>query len=369
MGDRLQSLDFARGLALVLMVVSHGIRLGADPLLLRHTGPLSLMGGILILTKLATPLFVLVSGFALCHVFILRRPFDLRATSVRLFRRSVLVFVAYRACVLFESIALSWSGRTAPRLVLAGAPSAPSSAWPDWLVHWWRSWGDSWSEILAFYAVIFLVAPILLWIRGRLGAGFMAAIAALVFGASLALPPFLGSAGLTAFLVGSKQSSFVPVLVYLPVFLIGMSLADAHSWCGVKRWPPVAFALLVSGALCVAVLVRGDWHRFLFLIQTDAWKYPPELPFRLFSLAMALVALGLAFALTQRAAGAVALPGRYPLFVFVFHYAALFLGLDALWGLRGRLNGSDPLLLGVGLTACVWAAVYLRQHLGKSLSG
>ena len=338
MSERFQALDAARGLALSLMMLSHSMRLLSDRLFFLQQGPLTVFGMTLIVSKLATPLFVLVSGVAVCHVYVHRRPFVLRRALPRLWRRALLIFAAYRLCAFFELV------------------SAPGKE----LTEWWPPNGNSWSEILSFYTVVFLAAPFVMWFRFRFGAVAMACVAIAALIGSLLVQPRGPTSTAGAFLFGGTGSYFVPLLAYFPLFLVGIVLEDLRVALPAVGPPGrhgmAALALVTLAVLIAGMLTLPDWHRFLLLIQMDQLKYPPQLPYRLFSFGLAIIALGTVFSCPiPLLARPLAVIGVNPLLVFVAHFAVLFLVLDRTLGLRGGLQGPWPLAIGWGMVLGVGA--------------
>lgn len=313
---RWRNLDRARGLALVLMIGSHTMRTLVD----RQEMTTALQAPswtwlAMLISKAATPLFLLCFGLSLG----LRSP-----SATALLGRAALVWVCYKALLALE-------------VVLAGGS----------LQQLGQALGGQMlsrhGEILRFYALFLLLAPLLLKLwprlspRARVLLTVLPWLLAQVLG-SVVWPPkatawvwtWLGSAGINTF----------PVLPWMPLVLLGLLL----------RSPPPRRVSL--GLACLAFasflgLVSDDPSEALQSIVTQRWKRPPQLAYLCFSTALALVALGVvspAHPIGPQAAGLHPLEvlGRRPLLVFNVHFPLLFalqrlrpepLEIDRCWGL------------------------------------
>lgn len=363
---RWRNLDRARGLALVLMICSHSMRTLVD----RQEMTIALQAHgwtwlAMLLSKAATPLFLLCFGISLS----LRSP-----SATALWGRAALVWVCYKTLLALEIVL---AGGSLQQLGQALSGQVLSQH----------------GEILRFYALFLLIAPLLLKLWPRLTPRARALLTPLPWLlsqvlAGIAWPPaatawvwtWLGSAGINTF----------PILPWMPLVLLGLLL----------RSPPPRRVSLGLASLALAAflgLASDDLSESLQAIVTQRWKRPPQLAYLCFTTALALLSLAIvspADPAGPRAGGLHPLEvlGRRPLLVFNVHFPLLFalqhwrpepLELDRCWGMSWlivmvclavnlaldslRLPPSRParwvVWLAVGSLACsCWDELHLRSY-------
>ncbi len=280
---RYRAVDAARGIALVLMIFIHGMRLSST-LSRTNVKDWSLDWDLWVLSKAATPLFFLCFGMALTFQPPARKHLWIRALQV---------FLSAQALLALE---------------LAFAPPAPDPM-------------GQWSTILQFYWIALLLAPF--WLRLWTGCSYPFR-AALVLALLLltAWPPTGLPLMPQLLLFGQPERVSFPFIPWMPVVLLGVTLGE--------RLPHLQAKEVVAAAvLCVVA--------FLFTLHEEPRtfffedKYPPRLTYILWTTAYALALLAAALALygSERQAPSRTNPlevlGRHSLLAFNLHLGLMFL--------------------------------------------
>lgn len=334
---RYRAIDTARGLALGIMVMSHAYRLMAGSVGFRQVDEPVWQLSLLIAN--ATPsLFFLCFGAMLGVIYTdKRRSYDLRSHGWALFKRGVLVFVTYKLLVVLE---LRARGAPGPR-VLAGLLYRTLAAWV---------------EVLDFYAVVLLLSPLLIWLWRRLPSAvkLLTPVAlAWAFVTIQATPwPYEWSVQ-QALLVGRLPFNTFPILPYLIPTILGLLIGENLKTLSADagRWPVVG--LCFAAALTLVVVwwasPEGGDRAGLIGIVSHKLKHPPRLSYLAFTTATALVLLGGCVATQglRLEAPSIKNPlevlGRQSLFVFNFHYVAIFGVGGLMLGWIARLAGGQAL--------------------------
>ncbi|MEK9137912.1 MAG: heparan-alpha-glucosaminide N-acetyltransferase domain-containing protein, partial [Bacteroidota bacterium] len=208
---RFRALDGARGVALVLLVFSHGMQLFPSweaMSSLEHR----LVDSILFLTKVSTPLFVWVFGMTMAYVYFdqLENADRFQRLKWRVWRRALYVFVVHQFLVI----------------VIDTYERAPIEQIISRLLYQRLGY---WIEVLNFYLVILLITPWVLrwWRRAPLWLRFV-------------IVPALYSLGFILSNVHVHQTIFVwkdvitghpgsdtfPVLQFSSFYLVGLSFGE-----------------------------------------------------------------------------------------------------------------------------------------------
>ncbi len=280
---RVRILDCARGIALLLMLVSHAMQLfpgGAQ-----HDAWLQ-VSAILLLTKAATPLFVLVFGMTMVFVHYgrLSTPDGFSVVRQRMWRRALFAFLSFELLVI----------------VVETTENTPFPAIVERMLY---VRPGNWIEVLNFYIVVLLIGPWLLrWWRGASIAPRVLIIPTLYgLGALLAeipVSPYLFE--LKNILVGYQQLNThigldaFPVLQLSSFFLAGLIIGEylfKQPQQESNRFRTLFWftGLFIVAGLMTSFIVTGDTVREYFgNMATDRYRFPPRLPYVLFALSCAL---------------------------------------------------------------------------------
>jgi hypothetical protein len=345
---RIRAVDFARGLAVCLMILSHGVN-----------GMLSFEqipdAGMLLhaLTKFASSLFILVFGIALAVAFVptVQRD-DWPRRRLKLVLTGLVVLFWYKVLTVVEMAQSHPPAEIVDALLYRGFPS--------------------YVEILGFYAIALLWIPFVLplWARMPLAARLASPVLmALASWWLLENFDFFGSHTLQALLVEHEDYYTWGQLSRGPLVLAGLVIGGllrdvyAHHRTRLK----FAAALAGAGVLCLtlfAAMAAPALTQELMAIARNAGKHPPELLFMLFSIGGALLLLAAAFAggeTLARIAAPVTLIGSAALQAFVFHIVVVFVVFRFLLGYVDSTTYSHALTLTLALIAATAAWIALTR--------
>ena len=350
---RVQAIDFARGLAVVLMILSHGVN-GLLPFE-RFTdwG----MVPVHAVTKIASSLFVIVFGIALAVIFVPRTQApDWAARRNRLLWRGLVVLFWYKVLTVVE---------------LHG--SHDRAAIVDALMY--RDF-PSYVEILGFYAVALLWIPWLLPLWARLPALLRWSSPLVMTLAWYGLSrhsDFWGVPQLQALVVEHPDYYTWGQLARGPLVLVGLliggMLVDARPRPSHRRW--LAAAIVGAGLVLLAGFVAwvdGPLRPALEAIAKNAGKHPPALGFMLFSVGGALVLLGLVLAggeALARGLRPVTVIGSDALMAFIFHIVVIFVVFRGWLGYLDTVDYVFALKLTLALILATAAWIALLQWAGR----
>jgi uncharacterized membrane protein len=246
---RIAAIDAARGCAMVLVCVSHVKQHLVD------SAP-TLYWFLMTVTRVATPTFLLLSGFVIGYL--LRRESRARVGITLVDRGLFLLLVAH---------------------ALMGISKL---AWHDGVT----SWLFERLEITDVIGLALLVAVLVRSARPEILIGWGAALCLLSWPAAMLLEP--GSATARMFLVplfhvrsAAAASIEAPIVAYVGVFLIGMGLSGRlHGALVAGAARDVARPLLKAGAISVALALLGVllWHSGKGLLP-DVLRMPPLVDF------------------------------------------------------------------------------------------
>lgn len=350
--ERIVAVDLARGVAITLMILSHGVKglLRFDQIPAWGLVPVHL------LTKISSTLFILVFGIALAvtqlkHVGTPAWP----RKRLKLLIRGVVVLFWYKVLTIVELLPMYSKGEVLDTLLYGSFPV--------------------YAEILGFYGLALLWIPFLLgpWKRApfpvKLAAPFV-----LYAGALLASQrwDFFGSEPLRAILVESEKHYTWGQLTRGPLVLIGLMLGEAVI-SGRKRgaWK-LALGFALGGLGLLAAFYAKAYTNLddeLLLIAKNTGKHPPETLFMLFSGGGALLVLAVAFAGGRALASVlrpITLVGQDALQAFIFHMFVIFIFyryLLSFWQSIDYTMALELTVLLIGLTALwVKAVHWIRER-------
>lgn len=355
-------LDCARGVALLLMLISHSLELLPGNV---ETGDWTRINLVLLLTKAATPLFVFVFGMTMAFVYVdhILSPDGFAIVKRRMWRRALFAFLSFEFLVL----------------VVETAGKAPASAIFERMIYLRPG---NWAEVLNFYIIVLLVGPwVLRWWIGASNIIRVLIIPALYFAGTIVarvpVPSYLFElknivAGYPASGVSGTVLDTFPVLQLSSFFLVGLSLGLYFHGRQETREPGKGLRLVglsVVLALLLSYVTAGDSIRdYTRNMALDHYRFPPQVPYVLFGLSSVLGITLFCFWLVRIRKSAslpiriMELLGRHSLFTFNIQYVLIFtvygLVLDQLYQ-QTLLSSFLNTLIITG--ACVMAAKVWEQ--------
>jgi hypothetical protein len=351
---RIDAIDLARGLAVALMILSHGVN---------GLMPFEDFAGwgqvpIHLITKFSSSLFIIVFGLAMAVIFVPRvGASDWPRRRNGLLLRGLVVLFWYKLLTVVEMHELHEPDAIIDTLLYKGFPS--------------------YAEILGFYAIALLWLPWVLPIWARMPSLAQWAAPVLLGALSwwlLENASLWGAPQLQALLVEHPDYYTWGQLARGPLVLLGLLLGGL-----VARYYAVPRTRLLlaggiaatAGALSVAFLALADgdaMHGLLVAIARNEGKHPPGLMFMLFSMSGALALLALALAGGERLAAAlrpVTVIGSDALMAFVFHLVVIFVLFRSALGYYGTVSYEFALLLTLGLIAATAAWIHLLHRVRR----
>lgn len=333
---RINTIDLARGAAVSLMILNHGVKGLLDFEQFPDWG----LVPVHMATRFASSLFFMVFGIALAVAFLPRvHTPDWPRLRLKLVLTGVLIFFWYKVLTVAEMLVFT------PEQTLAA------------LLH---QSSPSFAEILGFYGLALLWVPFLLPLWSRLPLAVRALLPALLALAAIWLAGnfhFWGSLSLRALLVEHPDYYTWGQLTRGPLVLIGLLIGEAiarYFWITRARLLLAGALALVSAALLLVYLWLSlpDVHEQLRAIAFNQGKHPPEHGFMLFSMGGAFGILSLAL-LGGEPLAALLRPmtviGTNALQAFIFHIAVIFVVFRYLLGYWHDITYHSALIL----TACL----------------
>lgn len=349
--SRVDAVDLARGFAVALMILSHGVKGLLDFSQIPAWG----MVPIHLVTKFSSTLFILVFGVAMAitqlpHVGTPSWP----ARRNKLLLRGFVVLFFYKVLTIVEMFALYSKADILKTLSY--------EAFPVYV------------EILGFYAIALLWVPLVLpvWKKTPLALKLAAPVALALLAHYLYHHfGFFGSDSLQAILVEHDKHYTWGQLARGPLILVGLLYGEYVLRQGAASWKAWAPLLVGSAALFGAFLLLrdGTLAEAFTAIARNEGKHPPERDFMLFSAGGALALFGIAFLGGKKLAHAlspITLLGKDALQAFVCHIFVLFVFYRYLFSYWKNVSYEQALVLtGVmmGVTA-LWirARIFLKDH-------
>ncbi|MCF7220867.1 heparan-alpha-glucosaminide N-acetyltransferase domain-containing protein [Marilutibacter chinensis] len=350
---RIEAIDLARGVAVCLMILSHGVNglLEFDDFADWGMVPLHAI------TKFASSLFIMVFGIALAVAFVPKTgTTDWPRRRNRLLWRGLVVLFWYKALTVVEMYAQHDREAILGTLLYRNFPS--------------------YVEILGFYAISLLWIPWLLPIWARTPAPLRWASPALLALASWWLLEnfdFWGVPQLQAILVEHPDYYTWGQLSRGPLVLLGMLIGGVLLRCHASTRARLALAgtlALVAVGLLVAFRVQAGagLDDQLQAIARNAGKHPPELMFMLFSMGGAFGLLALSIAgggWLARVLRPVTVIGSDALMAFVFHIVVIFVLFRDALGYLHDVSYGFALTLSLGLVLATAAWIWLLRKVQR----
>lgn len=347
---RIESIDLARGLAVCLMIISHG----TNGLMPYSDFPDWGQVPVHALTKFSSSLFFIVFGVALAVAFVPKvGAADWPRRRNHLVLRGLLVLFWYKVLTVVEL----WDrGREVVTDALL------YRAFPSFV------------EILGFYAIALLWIPWLLpaWTRAPAWLRWSSPLLVLAAWWWISGNVRIGSPQAQALLVEHPEHYTWGQLARIPLVLLGLLIGGL-----LLRWNARTRSRLLLGAgIATAGLVLlagfvanadGPLHPLLVEIGRNAGKHPPGLLFSLFSVGGALLLLGACVAgggVLARLLRPLAVVGSDALMAFIVHISVIFLLLRGALGYYQAVSYEHALLLSLGLVlaTAAWIALWQRAR-------
>lgn len=351
---RIPAVDLARGIAVALMILSHGVigLLEFDDLTAWGQIPVQLI------TKFASSTFIMVFGIALAVAFMPRvGTADWPRLRLKLWINALIVFFWYKVLTVAEMLYLSQPSDIVDTLLYRNFPS--------------------FVEILGFYAIALLWVPLLLplWVRLPLIVRLLSpvALAGLHIWAAASWS-FGDNQQLRAIFVEDPDYYTWGQFARGPLILLGLLIGEAllhHRETLIRRWRLAAGLLVMSALLFIAFVVQAgsDLASDIEAVARNQGKHPPELFFMLFSMGGAFLILGLSIG-GGKLLSKVLLPftiiGSNALQAFIFHIVVIFVGFRYLLGYWQDVEYEFALMLTLGLivATAIWIRLvgWIQQH-------
>lgn len=343
---RVDAIDFARGVAVTLMILSHGVKGLLDFEQFPDWG----MVPIHALTKFSSSLFIMVFGIALAVAFLPHVGTESWPRKrLKLLLAGVSIFFWYKVLTVVEMFHLAEPAQIIDALLYQTFPS--------------------FVEILGFYAIALIWTPFFLslWIRMPLWLRLASPVLMVLLAEWLAARfGFWGNTSFKAILVEHDELYTWGQLTRGPLILLGLLIGELILFCQphLKRRVSLAGALLAVSAVLFAGflwLASPDIHKTLFAIAMNDGKHPPELAFMMFSMAGALAILALAIAGGRVLAGVlkpITIIGGDAKMAFIFHISVIFVVFRYLLGYWQSISYDYALTLTFGLI--IGTALWIR---------
>lgn len=349
---RILAIDLARGLAVSLMILSHGV----NGLLSFEQFPDWGMVPVHLITKFSSTVFFLVFGISLAVSFApaTTNPEVWPLKRKKLLLRGLIILFWYKVLTLIEMSHLHNREEILNALLYQDFPS--------------------YAEILGFYALALLWIPFFLpiWQKSSL---IMKGLWPFLFaGLAFLLTryfEFWGSPQLKAIFVEDQQFYTWGQLSRAPFVFLGMFIGYLLK----PNYHRLKGRLFLSGAIAIFsvillaiffALYQQELYSSFYALAKNEGKHPPELNFILFSLGGALGILSMTLLLGEKGARWLApftLIGKDTLTAFVFHITVIFVFYRYLFDLWLKVSYPQALLL--TLLLIVMTSIWVKLNIWR----
>ncbi len=340
---RIQAIDFARGAAVSLMILNHGVK-GLLPF---EQFPEWGLVPIHMVTRFASSLFFMVFGIALAVAFLPRvHSENWPRLRLKLLLTGVKIFFWYKVLTVAEMLVFT-PEQTLDALLYRSSPS--------------------FVEVLGFYGIALLWVPFLLPLWSRMPLWSRLCSPPLLVVVTLLLEGNLrawASPTLEALLIEREDYYTWGQLTRGPLVLLGLLIGEAISrYYQVIRLRILMAALLAAAsALLLAIFCLMNLPELraeLLAIAYNEGKHPPEFKFMIFSMGGAFGILALALFGGEglaRLLRPITIIGGDALQAFIFHISVIFVVFRYLLGYWGSVSYDFALTLTlcVIITTALW---------------
>lgn len=332
-GGRIHAIDLARGLAVALMILNHGVKglLDFDAFPDWGLVPVHLV------TRFASSLFIMVFGIALTLAYLPHvKSSSWPQRRLKLLLTAVVIFFWYKVLTVFEMLHPYTPEQILGTLLFLNFPS--------------------FVEILGFYALALLWVPFFLPVWSRTPLLVRLASPGLLVVLSYSLLQnfhFWDWGPLQALLVEHEDYYTWGQLSRGPLVLLGLLLGELF----VRYYPSPVTRRRLAGSLAIAavlllatftLLSAPDLQGQLMAIAHNQGKHPPELRFMLFSMGGSFAILAVVTAGGELLASWMrpfTVIGTDALQAFIFHIAVIFVGFRFLLGYWHNISYNHALVL------------------------
>lgn len=346
---RLEALDLARGFAICLMILSHGIK----GLMMFEQIPSWGLVPIHLVTKFSSSLFILVFGMALAVSVVpqIGTP-SWPKRRKKLMLRGLVVFFWYKTLTILEMSHLFQREEILGALLYESFPV--------------------YVEVLGFYAIALLWIP---WVlpMWKASPGWLRSLFPAIFFAGAALLSqhfdFFGNKIFQAFLVEHPDHYAWGQLSRAPLVFVGLLIGWMVQTAAATKSPRLLpFGVLTASALALFGVflseLDGNFYENLVLIAKNVGKHPPEMQFMLFSMSGALLILAFSILGGKGLASLLSFVctiGKNSLQAFVFHIVVLFVFYRFLFDYFHKVEYNFALFLALLLILLTYAWVKLTK--------
>lgn len=348
---RIQAIDLARGVAVTLMILNHGVK-GLIPF---EAYPDWGLVPVHAMTRFASSLFIIVFGIGLAIAFLPHvNSSKWPKKRLKLLLTGVIIYFWYKVLTVFEMLPFERE-QILDALLYRSFPS--------------------FVEILGFYAIALWWIPFFLplWSKMPLWSRLLTPVLlALLSYLLLRHFHFWESEPLQALLVEHEDHYTWGQLARAPLVLLGLLIGELivrYYYSPARKH----LILCLGGAslflFTLFVLLSSDLSEELIAIAYNQGKHPPEMLFMIFSIAGALGILALALWGGDRGARylrPIALIGSDALKAFIFHIFVIFVIFRYLLGYWHEVSYDYALILTlcVILATAVWIKLttWVKQH-------
>lgn len=345
--NRITAIDLAKGIAVCLMILSHGVKglLSFDQFPLWGLVPIHLF------TKIASTIFFMAFGMSLAVSFAptTQDPELWPMKRKKLILRGLLVLFWFKILTVIELSHLHDPSEILDALLYRESAS--------------------YSEILGFYALVLLWIPFVLpvWQRSALWIKALCPVAIALVAILLSLYfDFWNLRPMKALFVEEKGFYTWGQLTRTPFVFLGLFIGSYLQTIYFRPKGRIIFSVLLGGfALILSglflVLYGSELNSTFLALAMNEGKHPPGLPFILFSLAGALGVMAIIFLIGEKSAkwlSPIILIGQNTLSAFNFHIIILFIFYRLAFDLWLKVSYAEA--LGLSILLIIMTAIWLK---------
>jgi predicted acyltransferase len=351
--NRIRAIDLARGIAVSLMILSHGVN-GLLPF-----DDLPEWGRrIHLFTKFSSSLFIIVFGVSLSIAYLPHVGTDSwPRRRIKMLLNGVVILFWYKVLTVVEMIQFFEPQEIVDTLLFRSFPS--------------------FVEILGFYAIALIWVPFFLpvWKKSPFKLRMISPLLFIVINLLLARYfDFWGIEQLEAILIEHEDHYTWGQIARAPLVMVGLILGEFI----IKIYNNPGHKARLSGllALCsmimfaiLYILITPETYNHLIGIARNVGKHPPELQFMLFSVGGAVIVLSICLIGGNRLASIhkpITIVGTNALMAFIFHIFVIFIIFRYLLGYWQNISYNHALILALLLipATAIWIKLtsWIRRY-------